>query len=156
MILVYFESQTHKIMSDDKSVKEFSNGEVTITWESSKCIHSENCVKGLPEVFDAKARPWINADGASTKKIVNQVKNCPSGALGYYFKVGNTENESSSYEQIVEAIPNGPLMVYGNLNIKLPSGVTKKSNKVSAFCRCGASQNKPFCDGSHKKIDFNG
>lgn len=92
----------------------------------------------------------------ATEKIVNQVQKCPSGALGYYFKEKKAENKYSSSEQIVEAIPNGPLMVYGNLEVKLPSGETKKTNKVSAFCRCGASQNKPFCDGSHKKIDFKG
>jgi len=143
-------------MKEDQTIKEYSNGEVIITFEASKCIHSAKCVNGLPEVFDVKARPWINASGATTEKIVNQVQKCPSGALGYYFKEQKAENKNSSAEQIVEAIPNGPLMVYGNLEVKLPSGETKKTNKVSAFCRCGASQNKPFCDGSHKKIDFKG
>ena len=69
----------------EKSIKEYSNGEVTITWEAGKCIHSGKCVKGLPEVFNIKASPWINSQGASTDEIVNQVKKCPSGALGYYF-----------------------------------------------------------------------
>jgi uncharacterized Fe-S cluster protein YjdI len=143
-------------MKEDQTIKEYSNGEVIITFEASKCIHSAKCVNGLPEVFDVKARPWINASGATTEKMVNQLQKCPSGALGYYFKEKQTEDKNSISEQVVEAIPNGPLMVYGNLEVKLPSGETKKTNKVSAFCRCGASQNKPFCDGSHKKIDFKG
>ena len=143
-------------MKEDQSIKEYSNGEVIITFDASKCIHSEKCVNGLPEVFDVKARPWINVKETAMGKIVNQVQKCTSGALGYYFEEKQTENINSSFEQIVEAIPNGPLMVYGNLEVKLPSGETKKTNKVSAFCRCGASQNKPFCDGSHKKIDFKG
>lgn len=143
-------------MKDDQTIKEYSNGEVIITFEASKCIHSAKCVNGLPEVFNVTARPWINVEEAATEKIVNQVQKCPSGALGYYFKEKKAENKYSSSEQIVEAIPNGPLMVFGNLEVKLPSGETKKTNKVSAFCRCGASQNKPFCDGSHKKIDFKG
>ncbi|WP_026951583.1 (4Fe-4S)-binding protein [Algoriphagus mannitolivorans] len=66
--------------------KEYSNGEVTITWESHKCIHSGNCARGLPKVFNPKHRPWISVDGASSEEMVNQVKKCPSGALGYYYQ----------------------------------------------------------------------
>jgi uncharacterized Fe-S cluster protein YjdI len=143
-------------MSEGKSIKEYSNGEVTVTWEPSKCIHSGKCVNGLHEVFDSTARPWINIEAASTERIVNQVQKCPSAALGYYYEGNRTEDESSIAEQIVEAVANGPLMVYGNFTVKLPSGEPKKINKVSAFCRCGSSGNKPFCDGTHKKIGFKG
>lgn len=65
--------------------KEYSNGEVTITWEPKKCIHSGKCVKGLPNVFRPKEKPWINIEASSTEELVDQVKKCPSGALGYYF-----------------------------------------------------------------------
>lgn len=65
--------------------KEYSNGEVTITWEPQKCTHSGNCARGLPKVFNPKNRPWISVDGASSEEMVNQVKKCPSGALGYYY-----------------------------------------------------------------------
>lgn len=64
--------------------KEYSNGEVTIVWKNGPCIHSANCVRGLPGVFNSKASPWINAQGATTEQIVEQVKKCPSGALTYY------------------------------------------------------------------------
>lgn len=60
---------------------EYTNGEVTVVWKPKVCIHSGNCVRGLPSVFDVKARPWINALGASTDEIVRQVAQCPSGAL---------------------------------------------------------------------------
>lgn len=142
-------------MSTHEIKKEYSNGEVTITWEPHKCIHAANCVKGLPGVFDTSKKPWINARGASTDQIINQVKACPSGALGYYLDK-KEEEDLISEEQIVEVANNGPLMVYGNISVKMPDGNTVKKSKVSAFCRCGASQNKPFCDGSHKKIDFQG
>ncbi|MFC3881438.1 (4Fe-4S)-binding protein [Algoriphagus namhaensis] len=142
-------------MSTQEIKKEYSNGEVTITWEPKKCIHAANCVKGLPGVFDANKKPWINAQGASTDQIINQVKACPSGALGYYLDK-KEEEDPISEEQIVEVAKNGPLMVYGNIKVKMPDGNTLTKSKVSAFCRCGASQNKPFCDGSHKKIDFQG
>ena len=64
--------------------KEYSNGEVTIVWKPKLCIHSTNCISGLPNVFDMNKRPWINADGASTEEMINQVNKCPSGALSYY------------------------------------------------------------------------
>lgn len=68
-------------MATEELVKEYSNGEVTIVWKAHLCQHSANCVKGLPEVFNAQKRPWINPNGASTQRIVSQVKLCPSGAL---------------------------------------------------------------------------
>ncbi|HEY5690447.1 MAG TPA: (4Fe-4S)-binding protein [Cyclobacteriaceae bacterium] len=63
--------------------KRYTNGEVTIVWQPAKCIHSMNCFKGLPQVFDPNKRPWANAEGASTEQIVNQIKKCPSGALSF-------------------------------------------------------------------------
>ncbi|MFD2036915.1 (4Fe-4S)-binding protein [Belliella marina] len=137
-------------------MKEYSNGEVTITWEPEKCIHSGACVKGLGEVFQPKEKPWIKIDAASSGQMIDQVKKCPSAALGYYMTDKGKEVESSSEEQIVEVVANGPLMVYGNIAVKFKDGHTERKSKVSAFCRCGSSQNKPFCDGAHKKIGFEG
>jgi hypothetical protein len=64
--------------------------------------------------------------------------------------------EQVDVETIVETIPNGPLMVYGNIAVKDAAGNETHKNKVTAFCRCGASGNKPYCDGSHQKIGFEG
>jgi uncharacterized Fe-S cluster protein YjdI len=66
-------------MEDD--IKRYSNGEITVVWEAAKCIHSANCVRGLPQVFDVRKRPWITIHGAPTQAIVDQVAKCPSGAL---------------------------------------------------------------------------
>jgi len=61
--------------------KKYTNGEVTVIWQPGLCIHSENCFHGLSAVFNPNQRPWINAQAASTKVIVDQIKKCPSGAL---------------------------------------------------------------------------
>lgn len=66
------------------SKMKYTNGEVTFVWKPDLCIHSGNCARGLPEVFNPRAKPWINMDGASTEKIIEQVKKCPSGALSYF------------------------------------------------------------------------
>ena len=56
----------------------------------------------------------------------------------------------------VEVMANGPLLVHGTLEVKDASGKTESKSGVTALCRCGASDNKPYCDGAHKKIDFAG
>lgn len=61
----------------------YSNGKVTVVWKPEMCIHSKICWKNFHEVFDPTARPWINIEGASTERIVDQVRQCPSGALTY-------------------------------------------------------------------------
>jgi len=63
--------------------KKYSNGEVTVIWKPHLCIHSGNCFRGLPHVFNPLVRPWIKPDGTDTEKIINQVNKCPSGALTY-------------------------------------------------------------------------
>jgi len=139
--------------------KTYTNGEVTIVWQPKICIHSTKCWRGensLPEVFNPAEKPWIKPEAASTERIIKQVKNCPSGAISYVMnnEIENKENVSS--EIIAETIANGPLLIYGNISVKNAEGIKTQKNNVTAFCRCGASSNKPFCDGSHAKIDFKG
>ena len=137
------------------SEKRYTNDEMTVVWKPDVCIHSTLCWKGLIKVFNPKERPWINLEGAETERIIEQVNKCPSGALSYFVNGENEETQVEA-ESIVEVMANGPLLVYGNLKIKDAEGHETKKNKVTAFCRCGASGNKPFCDGSHKKINFKG
>lgn len=139
--------------------KNYTNGEVTIVWQPSMCIHSAKCWRGesaLPEVFNPSERPWIKPEAASTERIIEQVKNCPSGALTYFINNETPQAETVHSETIIETVPNGPLMVYGNIVVKDKQGNETQKNKVTAFCRCGASANKPYCDGSHNKINFEG
>lgn len=69
-------------MAEEK--KEYSNGEITIVWEQQKCTHSKNCWTALRNVFDPFKRPWINPQGDTSERIMQQVDQCPSGALSYY------------------------------------------------------------------------
>ncbi len=63
--------------------KTYSNGEVTIIWKPSLCTHSQNCFRGLGEVFHPKEQPWITPEKSTTEKIISQIGKCPSGALSY-------------------------------------------------------------------------
>ena len=137
--------------------KRYSNKDITVVWKPEVCIHSALCWNGLMSVFNPRNRPWIDMEGADTEAIIAQVEKCPSGALSCYRNdAAEAALEKVEVETIVEATPNGPLMVYGNIKVKDAEGNETTRHKVTAFCRCGGSGNKPYCDGTHNKIDFKG
>ena len=142
-------------MDLSKITKKYSNDEMTIVWQPGKCIHSGICTKTLPNVYKPKEKPWITIENASTAELIDQVKKCPSGALSYFMN-GEENKEAISMETKVEVMENGPLLVYGTLQVTDAQGNSETKNKTTAFCRCGLSNNKPYCDGSHVKGNFIG
>ncbi|MEL7005190.1 MAG: (4Fe-4S)-binding protein [Bacteroidota bacterium] len=62
-------------------IKEYSNGDLTVVWKPKKCIHSEICVKTLPQVYDPNARPWIQPENATIEALQAQIDQCPSGGV---------------------------------------------------------------------------
>ena len=64
----------------------YTKGTLQIRWQSDLCTHCETCWRGLPEVFEPEARPWVNLEGAASPDIVDQVVKCPSGALSVLAK----------------------------------------------------------------------
>jgi uncharacterized Fe-S cluster protein YjdI len=139
----------------------YTNNEVTVVWKPKVCIHSSICWKGLIEVFNPKKRPWIRMDGATTDKIIEQVRKCPSGALSYFLNAETPDEpdkviaESATILK-VEVTANGPYLIRSECLIVLSNGKEETKPGTIALCRCGGSQNKPYCDGSHKKIEFKG
>ncbi|MBC8754551.1 (4Fe-4S)-binding protein [Kordia sp. YSTF-M3] len=142
-------------MEKKEIIKEYTNEDITVVWKPKTCIHSKKCWKELLQVFNPQNRPWIHMEGATTERIKKQVEACPSGALSYRSNKAGDPQEVH-LETKVEALENGPLLVYGTLNITNSDGTTDKRNKTTAFCRCGASQNKPYCDGAHVQAGFKG
>jgi uncharacterized Fe-S cluster protein YjdI len=70
---------------DSKDIKkEYTNGEVTIVWQSGKCTHSAMCVKNNPAVFHPKEKPWILPENSTSERIMDTINKCPSGALSFY------------------------------------------------------------------------
>lgn len=143
-------------MSDSNNTKQYTHNGVTVVWQPDACIHSTRCWKGLVQVFNPKARPWINLEGADMERIKDQIKQCPSGALSYIETNQPETVQEIQTENIVEVVPNGPLLVFGNITIKHSNGDQEQKHARTALCRCGASSNKPFCDGTHRKTGFIG
>lgn len=63
---------------------------------------------------------------------------------------------SDEQTNFVQVIPNGPLKVSKSICIKTEDGDKDNNEKDVFICRCGASENKPYCDGRHRKIEFKG
>ena len=121
---------------------------VDVGFDGSKCIHSRNCVLEHPEVFVPNAPgEWIHPEAASTGTIVRVAETCPSGAIIYRRKDGGPA-EAPPVVNIVRLRENGPLAIHAEMEI---GGETLLR---ATLCRCGASQSKPFCDGSHNKSGF--
>jgi len=140
-------------MSD---IKSYSSEKITITWDKAICFHSEVCLKNLPEVFNLKNRPWVNPDGDETDAIKDLISKCPSGALAFKM-AGNHDPETPAHsDTTITIVSNGPLRIKGGFDLIDNEGKRLDHKSVVSLCRCGASKNKPFCDGSHKEIDFKG
>lgn len=131
--------------------KEYSNDEVTVVWDSSKCIHSATCLRGLPAVFDVGRSPWIDMQAAPSEAIVRTVTSCPSGALSMKTAV---PPEAPGTPVRITVRARGPLAVEGRISIIDPSGVASIKEGVTTLCRCGGSKNKPYCDGTHRTNGF--
>jgi len=153
-------SELERFERESSQVKTYTNGEITIYWEASKCIHSANCIIGLPHVFNSQKRPWINTKNASSEEMIQTVNTCPSRALLYRRNASaplTAEPAEIREEPIaqVQILRNGPALITGRFSLvdasKTPIPV---ESGVAAICRCGASEKKPFCDGSHRKIGF--
>ncbi len=134
--------------------KQYANGEITVNWNPDRCIHSTKCWKSLPHVFNPRSKPWVNMEGGTTHAIRTTVLNCPSGALSLAEMPAEQPKPAAPAQVEVCALPNGPLQVTGEVHVKNEAGESIVKTDKTFFCRCGASTNKPYCDGSHRKIEF--
>lgn len=131
--------------------KTYRGSDIEVSFDLDRCIHVGQCLRGLPEVFDLRRRPWIEPDAATADLIAAEVERCPSGALQYR-RLDGGALEAHPTPSLVP-MRNGPLRVTGELRIQLDDGTTEALPRAT-LCRCGASARKPFCDNTHLKIGF--
>ena len=154
-------------MEMDSNDRDYTNGEITVYWRPKKCIHATTCYTELIEVFNPRKRPWVNMDGAPSEKIIEIVNKCPTDALSFRYnkdieadptKAPVKRNPLFDPEKPVEIqiMKDGPIVVTGRIKLTDDDGKEYKTFSITSFCRCGASNNMPFCDGTHRKIGFEG
>jgi uncharacterized Fe-S cluster protein YjdI len=161
-------------MSDPRN-RQYTNGEITVFWKPAKCIHATTCFRELIEVFNPGRRPWVNMEGAPTRRIIEVVNKCPTQAITWKRNSDLTEEELANTQMAareevnpetltkngkrskpvrVQLMKDGPIVVEGKFSIIGPEGNEMKSTLMTSFCRCGNSRSMPFCDGTHRKVNF--
>ena len=131
----------------------YRNEQIAVHWEPKLCNHTGNCFRSLPEVFQPQNRPWILVEAATAAKIAEVVMTCPTGAL-HFERLDGGPQERQPEETTIDTRPNGPFHVRGKVRILGPGGRLIREDTRVALCRCGYSENKPFCDGSHRRAGF--
>jgi uncharacterized Fe-S cluster protein YjdI/CDGSH-type Zn-finger protein len=126
-------------------VKSYVAPGITVTFDAQRCLHAAECVRGLPAVFNAKQRPWIEPGSASPEEVAEVVRRCPSGALQYVLDDGPPEEPPAI--TTVTARADGPLWIHGDVVVLTDAGEEVHDTRA-ALCRCGTTANAPFCDGS--------
>jgi CDGSH-type Zn-finger protein/uncharacterized Fe-S cluster protein YjdI len=126
----------------------YENDRIRVHWEAARCIHTGICLHALPDVFDTSRRPWVEIDSAAAEEVADAVERCPTGALRYE-RVDGAEGEVPQRPTMVIPIPDGPLLMVGDLQVEDPDGEPIAHEARLTLCRCGMSRNQPFCDNSH-------
>lgn len=122
--------------------------QVRIRFDGARCIHARSCVLTQPNVFKANVQgPWIDPDAASPEELLALAERCPSGAISIE-RLDGGANEQPAGRNVVAVWENGPYAVRGDLQIDGQPALR------ATLCRCGASANKPYCDGSHVAAGF--
>ena len=124
----------------------YDRPEIQIRDNRGVCSHAAYCTSDLPTVWRTGVEPWIDPNGAEPDEIVSIIRRCPSGALSYA-EHDRIEDVYSDNPEI-QVARNGPYHVRGGVSLDAEQG-DGASSEHYALCRCGASTNKPFCDGNH-------
>lgn len=167
-------------MSDPRN-RQYTNGEITVFWIPSKCIHATTCFRELIEVFNPGRRPWINMEAAPTRRIVEVVNKCPTQAIIWKYNKDLSSEELAAQRQVkggeenpetltgiaeneekqerekptnVRIMKDGPIVIEGKFKIIGVDETELKPTLMTSICRCGQSMSMPYCDGTHRKIGF--
>jgi CDGSH-type Zn-finger protein len=150
--------EKNKVIKDKR--KDYAGKKITVHDNRRICSHAAECVNNLPSVFRLNARPWIDPDSANVEEIINTIEKCPSGALSYSID-GIEHRDQNDRDPMVTVSKDGPYLITGgieliggNANNNIIQFGDRASKEHYTLCRCGASNNKPFCDGMHKVINF--
>ena len=136
-------------VTTSESADEAASDEISISFDTQRCIHSRQCVLNAPRVFLANVEgPWLHPETASAEHLVHVAQSCPSGAITYQ-RLDGGEPEAAPEVNVINIRENGPYAFRASLNIDEQAPMYR-----ATLCRCGKSRNKPFCDNTHREIAF--
>jgi uncharacterized Fe-S cluster protein YjdI len=125
---------------------------INVTFDASLCLHAAECLRGNPAVFDVHRKPWVLPDEGDPFEVAQIIERCPTGALQYSFTREYLPAEPGDAAPSVVAKSDGPLWLRGDLTLITDDGATRVTR--IALCRCGATNQTPFCDASGPCTDW--
>jgi CDGSH-type Zn-finger protein/ferredoxin len=131
----------------------YQGKEIIVLDNRGTCCHFGNCTDHLPTVFHEDGDRFVKPDGDTPENIMEIVRQCPSGALG--FARNGTTYTGEDREQEIYVAGNASYYVRGGIELEGEPMNQGANREHYALCRCGQSKNKPFCDGTHWSIKFN-
>ena len=140
-------------MSDDRKVFSYPGKKMDVAWDGRLCIHVGECTRASGELFVGGRNPWCQPDLVEDEEVGEVVARCPTGALSITPHDGGDVVAPVELNTIVVS-NNGPLYARGALDIDGAASDMPGVQSRAALCRCGKSENKPFCDNSHEGADF--
>jgi CDGSH-type Zn-finger protein/uncharacterized Fe-S cluster protein YjdI len=130
-------------------IEEARGEHLVLRFEARRCIHARHCVLGAPQVFLANVSgPWLYPDEMPVEGLVHIARSCPSGAITYQRLDGGGDEPVPEVNEL-RLRENGPYAVRADVELAGRGPMLR-----ATLCRCGASSNKPFCDGSHNAAKF--
>ncbi|MDQ6981539.1 MAG: CDGSH iron-sulfur domain-containing protein [Mariprofundus sp.] len=124
---------------------------IIVEFDLSRCIHTGDCSRDLPDVFNTKrSGRWVKPDAAPAVDVARICAQCPTGALRCISKSTSQPMDVAPDCNTVQPMPDGPLYVHANMTV---NGKSERGYRA-AFCRCGASRLMPYCDNSHRESGF--
>jgi CDGSH-type Zn-finger protein len=134
---------------DDRS-KAYPGTGIVVHDDRGICEHAGFCGNRVSNVWKMSAK---TDDTLVRGQVMAMIERCPSGALTY-------EVDGEPVEPVlpieVDVVTDGPLWVTGGVPIERADGQPIENRNRVTLCRCGASGNKPLCDGSHAEVGFRG
>lgn len=130
--------------------KTYEGTGVVVHDDRSICVHAGFCGTKATNVWK-----MVKASDSTDvrSQMIAMIERCPSGALTYRFDGDAADNEPDLATR-VSVIPDGPLFVSGGVTVTRSDGVPLETRTRLTLCRCGGSNNKPLCDGTHKENGF--
>jgi len=134
-----------------RRLQTYATDAITVTFDPTRCIHAAECIRTAPAVFDSRRPRWIKPELGDPDLIVTAVHRCPTGALSCTLPHGKPEEADAAS---IRPARDGPLYLRGEIRVETEDGRRIAEGLRMALCRCGATKNAPFCDGSHRDVGF--
>ena len=128
--------------------RELGGTGLTVRDDRSICVHAGFCGTRVTNVW---RQVRLTDESTVRVQVIGMVERCPSGALTYRFDGDDVE---PLHPEAIGVTDGGPLWVTGGITVRMSDGSEMEARNRVTLCRCGASANKPLCDGAHRTVGF--